>query len=112
MELTEYQYRYVALFLPVLWKDACFEPAGARCHPVCYGAWLQVEKRPSRFGRWHTIRSRMNHQSRSGVPDRVFEHPREEPSVRIGQEAMSMDATIAEAHPDGIGAQKQSAGHR
>ena len=28
---------------------------------------------PSRFGKWHSVFTRMNRWSKSGVPDRVFE---------------------------------------
>ena len=42
---------------------------------------------PARFGNWHTIYTRMNRWSKSGVLDRVFEHLQREQIVHIKLEA-------------------------
>ena len=63
---------------------------------------------PSRFGPWHTIYTRMNRWSKSGVLDRVFERLQREQMVRIKIEAVKMDSTIVKVHPDGAGALKKT----
>jgi transposase len=66
---------------------------------------------PKRFGRWHTIYTRMNRWSKSGVLDRVFEKMQAEQIVRIKIEAFALDSTSIKVHPDGAGALKKT-GHR
>jgi transposase len=64
---------------------------------------------PKRFGRWHTIYTRMNRWSRAGVLERVFERMQREQIIRIKLEAVSLDSTIIKVHPDGTGARKKTA---
>ena len=64
---------------------------------------------PKRFGNWHTIYTRMNRWSKSGVLDRVFEELQRAQVVRIKIEAVSLDSTIVKVHPDGTGALKKTA---
>ena len=59
---------------------------------------------PKRFGRWHTIYTRMNRWAKNGVLDRVFEQLQLEQIVRIKIEAFSIDSTSVKVHPDGTGA--------
>jgi transposase len=66
---------------------------------------------PKRFGNWHTIYTRMNRWSKSGVMDRVFEQLQQSQVVRIRIEAVSLDSTSVKVHPDGTGALKKTA-HR
>ena len=63
---------------------------------------------PKRFGNWHTIYTRMNRWSKSGVLDRVFERLQQAQIVRIRIEAVSLDSTIVKVHPDGTGALKKT----
>ena len=56
---------------------------------------------PRRFGNWHTIYTRMNRWSKSGVLDRVFEQLQQSQVVRIKIEAVSLDSTSIKVHPDG-----------
>jgi transposase len=63
---------------------------------------------PKRFGNWHTIYTRMNRWSKSGVLDTVFETLQREQIVRIRIEAVSLDSTIVKVHPDGTGALKKT----
>ena len=62
---------------------------------------------PKRFGNWHTIYTRMNRWSKSGVLDGVFEQLQQSQIVRIRIEAVSLDSTIIKVHPDGTGALKK-----
>lgn len=61
---------------------------------------------PKCFGNWHTIYTRMNRWSRSGVLDRAFEQLQQAQIVRIKIEAVSLDSTMIKVHPDGTGALK------
>ena len=64
---------------------------------------------PKRFGNWHTIYTRMNRWSKSGVLDRLFEEMQHAQIVRIRLEAVSLDSTVVKVHPDGTGALKKTA---
>jgi transposase len=64
---------------------------------------------PRRFGNWHTIYTRMNRWSKSGVLDRVFERLQRLQIIRIKIEAVSLDSTSVKVHPDGTGALKKTA---
>jgi transposase len=64
---------------------------------------------PKRFGNWHTIYTRMNRWSKSGVLDRLFERLQRAQVVRIKIEAVSLDSTSVKVHPDGTGALKKTA---
>lgn len=59
---------------------------------------------PKRFGRWHTVYTRMNRWAKAGVLDRVFTALQEEEIIRIKVEALALDSTIVKVHPDGTGA--------
>jgi transposase len=63
---------------------------------------------PERFGRWHTIYTRMKRWSKSGVIQRGFEKLQREQIVRIEVEAVSLESTIIKVHPDGTGALKKT----
>src|SRR5664279_6520025 len=63
---------------------------------------------PKRFGKWHTIYTRMNRWSKNGVLDQVFEQLPREQIVRIRIEAVSLDSTTVKVHPDGTGALKKT----
>jgi len=63
---------------------------------------------PRRFGRWHTVYMRMNRWAKAGVLDRVFTALQEEEIIRIRVEAISLDSTIVQVHPDGTGAEKKT----
>ena len=64
---------------------------------------------PKRYGRWHTIYTRLNRWAKAGVLDRVFTALQEEEIIRIRLEALSLDSTIVQVHPDGTGAEKRTA---
>jgi len=64
---------------------------------------------PKRFGRWHTVYTRMNRWAKAGVLDRVFTALQEEEIIRIKVETLGLDSTIVQVHPDGTGAEKKTA---
>ena len=51
----------------------------------------------------------MNRWAKAGVLDRVFTALQEEEIVRIKVEALGLDSTIVQVHPDGTGAEKKTA---
>ena len=63
---------------------------------------------PRRFGRWHTVYTRMNRWSKAGVLDQVFEQLQRHQFVRLKLEAISLDSTSVKVHPDGTGAVKKN----
>jgi transposase len=64
---------------------------------------------PKRFGNWHTVYTRVNRWTKSGVMDRLFEELQQSQVVRIKIEAVSLDSTSIKVHPDGTGALKKAA---
>lgn len=64
---------------------------------------------PPRFGRWHTIYTRMSRWAKAGVLDRIFERLQQVQLIQLRIEAVSLDSTIVKVHPDGTGALKKTA---
>lgn len=62
---------------------------------------------PGSYGRWHTTCVRMSRWSKNGVSRRVFEAPQAEGAVQVRVEAVCLDSTSTEAHPNGTGAPKK-----
>ena len=62
---------------------------------------------PPQFGNRHTVYTRMNRWSKSGVLDRVFEHLQREQILRIKIGVVSLDGATVRVHPDGAGARKK-----
>ena len=109
MEITEAQYRRIETILPRQRgnvKLSNLELLNAILYVAEHGCkWRGL---PKGFGNWHTIYTRMNRWSKSGVLDRVFEQLQREQVVRIKLEAVSLDSTIVKVHPDGTGALKKT----
>ena len=109
MEITEAQYQHIASALPrqrgnVKVKN--LQLLNALLYVAEHGCkWRGL---PKRFGPWHTIYTRMNRWSKSGILDQVFEQLQREQIVRIRIEAVSLDSTIVKVHPDGTGALKKT----
>jgi transposase len=109
MEITEQQFARIKDSLPVQrgnvsWSN--LEVLNALLYVAEHGCkWRGL---PTRFGNWHTIYTRMNRWSKSGVLDRVFEKLQREQIVRIRIEALSLDSTSVKVHPDGTGALKKT----
>ena len=64
---------------------------------------------PRHFGNWHTIYTRMNRWSKTGVLDRVFARLQQEQILAIRIEHVCLDSTTIKVHPDGTGALKKTA---
>ena len=108
MELTEAQYACIASYLPRQRGNVSLSNRQV-LNAILYVAEHGCKWRglPSRFGNWHTIYTRMNRWSKSGVLDRVFEQLQRAQLVRVKLEAVSLDSTIVKVHPDGTGARKK-----
>ena len=109
MELTQAQYERIAPHLPVQRGNVSLstqQVLNAILYVAEHGCkWRRL---PARFGNWHTLYTRMNRWSKNGVLDRVFEHLQREQMVRVKLEAVSLDSTIVQVHPDGTGALKKN----
>ena len=108
MEITEQQYRRIEPVLPRQRGNVSL-PNLMVLNAMLYVAEQGCKWRglPKRFGNWHTIYTRMNHWSKNGVLDAVFEKLQREQLVRIRIEAVFMDSTIVKVHPDGTGGLKK-----
>ena len=109
MELNESQYRLIEDCLPKQRGNVSLSNLQV-LNAILYVAEQGCKWRglPPRFGRWHTIYTRMSRWSRNGVLDRVFGRLQEAQIIRIGVEAVSLDSTVVKVHPDGTGALKNT----
>ena len=104
MEITRAQYEQIAHCLPTQRGNVSLTNLSV-LNAILYVAEQGCKWRglPKRFGNWHTIYTRMNRWSKSGVLDRVFEQLQQARIVRIKIEAVSLDSTMVKVHPDGTG---------
>ena len=109
MEISEEQYARIKDSLPVQRGNVSLTNLQV-LNAILYVAEQGCKWRglPKRFGRWHTIYTRMNRWAKSGVLDRVFEQLQMEQIVRIKIEAFALDSTSVKVHPDGTGAFKKN----
>ncbi len=109
MEITQAQFAQIEHCLPLQRGNVSLSNLNV-LNAILYDAEHGCKWRglPKRFGNWHTIYTRMNRWSKSGVMDRVFEELQQAPVVRIKIEAMSLDSTTIKVHPDGAGALKKN----
>ena len=110
MEITGEQYERIKDSLPI-------QRGNVKCqNPEVLNAILFVAEQgckwrglPARFGKWHSVYTRMNRWAKNGVLDRVFEKLQTEKIVRIKIEAFPLDSNSEKVHPDGTGALKRTA---
>src|SRR6266852_1102739 len=109
MEITEEQYSRIKDSLPLQRGNVSLSNLQV-LNAILYVTEQGCKWRglPKRFGRWHTIYTRMNRWAKNGVLDRVFEQLQNEQIVRIKIEALSLDSTSIKVHPDGTGALKKT----
>jgi transposase len=110
MEITQAQFAQIEHCLPMQRGNVSMSNLNV-LNAILYVAEQGCKWRglPKRFGNWHTIYTRMNRWSKSGVMDRVFEELQQSQVVRIRIEAVSLDSTSVKVHPDGTGALKKTA---
>ena len=110
MEITEAQYRQIEHCLPRQRGNVSMSNLQV-LNAILYVAEHGCKWRglPKRLGRWHTVYTRMNRWSRSGVLDRVFTELLRALIVRVRIDAVSLFSTVVKVHPDGTGALKETA---
>ena len=110
MEITQAQFEQIADCLPTQRGNVSLSNLDV-LNAILYVAEQGCKWRglPKRFGNWHTIYTRMNRWSKSGVLDRLFQKLQQSQIVRIRIEAVSLDSTMVKVHPDGTGALKKTA---
>src|SRR5262245_47500664 len=110
MEITEAQYHLIEHCLPIQRGNVGLSNLQV-LNAILYVAEQGCKWRglPKRFGNWHTIYTRMNRWSKSGVLDRLFAQLQHDQIVRIKIEAVALDNTAVKVHPDGTGALKKTA---
>ena len=110
MEITYEQYRLIEGYFPTQRgnvKNENLQVLNAILYIAEHGCkWRGL---PKRFGKWHTVYTRMNRWAKNGVLDRIFEALQRENIIQIRVEAVSLDSTIVKVHPDGTGALKKTA---
>src|ERR1039457_1499420 len=109
MEITAEQYKKIKDSLPVQRGNVRLQNLQV-LNAILFVAEQGCKWRglPPRFGKWHSVYTRMNRWARNGVLDRVFEKLQREQIVRIKIEAFSLDSTWVKVHPDGTGALKKT----
>jgi transposase len=109
MEITEAQFRRLEPILPRQRGNVSMSNLRV-LNAILYVAEQGSKWRglPKHFGNWHTIYTRMNRWSKSGVLDAVFEKWQRGQLVRVQLEAVLLDSTIVKVHPDGTGALKKT----
>ena len=108
MEITDAQYRQIEPCLPTQRGNVTLDNLHV-LNAILYVAEQGCKWRglPKQFGNWHTIYTRMNRWSKSGVLDRVFAQLQHTQIIRVKIEAVALDSTIVTVLPDGTGALKK-----
>ncbi len=109
MEITAEQYEKIKDSLPIQRGNVTLQNLEV-LNAILFVAEQGCKWRglPPRFGKWHSVYTRMNRWAKNGVLDRVFERLQTEQIVRIKIEAFSLDSTSIKVHPDGTGALKKT----
>lgn len=109
MEITPMQYQQIEAFLPRQRGNVSLSNRRV-LNAILYVAEQGCKWRglPKHYGNWHTIYTRMNRWAKSGVLDRVFSELQRQQIIRIRVEAVSLDSTAVNVHPDGTGAKKKT----
>jgi len=110
MEITTEQYSKIEGYFPIQRgnvKNDNLQVLNAILYVAEHGCkWRGL---PKRFGKWHTIYTRMSRWAKNGVLNRIFEALQRENIIQIRVEAVSLDSTMVKVHPDGTGALKKTA---
>ena len=109
MELTEAHLNRIQASLPVERGNVSMEVLNflnAVLYVMENGCkWRRL---PERFGNWHTIYTRMNRWSKTGVWDRLFVELQQAGVLAVELKVVSLDSTSVKVHPDGTGAEKKT----
>src|ERR1700694_1312195 len=99
MEITEEQYARIKDSLPLQRGNVSLTNVQV-LNAILYVTEQGCKWRglPKRFGRWHTIYTRMNRWAKNGVLDRVFAQLQHAQIVRIKIEAVGFDRPAVKGH--------------
>jgi transposase len=94
MTLTDHQYEVIRPLLPVQRGNVRIANLDV-LNAVLYVAENGCKWRalPARFGKWHTIYTRLRRWAAAGVLDRVFQALQEQRLIRIRVECLGLDST-------------------
>lgn len=108
MELTQAQYERIAPLLPVERGNVRLSNLQV-LNSMLYMAEQGCKWRalPERFGRWHTIYTRLNRWTKQGVLQRVWVELLRERLAEGEFPAAALDSTIIGVHQQGAGAPKK-----
>ena len=62
---------------------------------------------PPRFGKWHTVYTRMRRWADAGVLDRLFDALQEHHMIRVSVDCLGLDSASIKVPLDGTGAPKK-----
>ena len=110
MQLTREQYGLIEHLLPTQRGNVAIDNLTV-LNAILYVAvngctWRGL---PRKYGRWHTVYTRMSRWAKAGVLDRVFEELQLLNVLRVKIEVVSIDSTSVEVHEGGTGALKMAA---
>lgn len=113
MELTDEQYERIAPLLPRARGNTRLSPRQV-LNGLLYMAEQGCKWRalPERFGPWHTVYMRLNRWAKAGVLERVSAALLAEQPAARDWDALSLDSTIIQLHPDASGARRRGGARR
>ena len=108
-EITEKQYALIRPYLPVQRGNVRISNLTV-INAILFVAengskWRAL---PERFGKWHTVYTRMRRWADAGVLDRLFDALQEHHMIRVFVDCLGLDSPSVKVHPDGTGAPKQT----
>ena len=109
MEISEARFERVAACLPVQRGNVRRDDLRV-LNAILYVAENGCKWRalPPRFGRWHTVYTRVSRWAKGGVLDRAFAALQRAQTLRVKLEVLSLDGTSVKVHPAGTGARKKT----
>ena len=98
--ITEKQYALIRAYLPVQRGNVQISNL-TMINAMLYVAENGCKWRalPPRFGKWHTVYTRMRRWADAGVLDRLFEALQEHHMVRVSVDCLGLDSTSIKVHP-------------
>lgn len=110
MEITSSQFKTIEPLLPVQRGNvrlSNLQVLNAILYVAEHGCkWRGL---PKKYGNWHSVYTRVNRWSKSGVLDRVFSAMQQNSMINLQIDHVSLDSTSVKVHPDGTGALKKTA---
>jgi len=108
-EITENQYALIQPYLPVQRGNVRVSNLTV-INAILFVAENGCKWRalPPRFGKWHTVYTRMRRWADAGVLDRLLDALQKHHMIRVSVDCLGLDSTSVKVHPDGTGAPKKT----